>query len=462
MPVRTVPGTDTQYHLINFDEHGVERAEADGSMLSATVCARLSDPAEGVTDVFFSSHGWKGDIPAAIEQYDKWVGAMVASADRTAMQAMRPGFKSMVVGVHWPSLPFGDESLESAAVLGGDDGTGIEAEIESYAASIANTPLAREALRIILTDAHQDDGESEELPEHVRNAYETLAHEAHLPSGSDNPGGAPGDEQGEWNADHIYQQERAVAVEEAAEGEAVEAAPGLLGGGFVSNFLKKAKVNVLRQLSFWKMKDRARQIGEGGVHNLLVQLQHAAPAATRFHLMGHSFGCIVMSATVAGTPSGVPLVRPVDSLFLVQGALSLWSYSPDLPIEPGKAGYFHRILSQGLVRGPIVTTQSNLDTAVKTLYPAAVVVKSQFLLGEEYPRYGGVGMFGLQGLGDVGSNIAMGPVTHAYGFQPKRVYNLESSHVIKKNEGLGSGAHSDIAHPEVAHAMWQAVLNVSS
>ena len=44
-----------------------------------------------------------------------------------------------------------------------------------------------------------------------------------------------------------------------------------------------------------------------------------------------------------------------------------------------------------------------------------------------------------------------------YGFEPGHIYNLEASHVIKNGGGF-SGAHSDIAHPEVAHAMWQAVL----
>jgi len=33
---------------------------------------------EKVTDVFFTSHGWKGDMPAAIEQYDRWVAAMAS------------------------------------------------------------------------------------------------------------------------------------------------------------------------------------------------------------------------------------------------------------------------------------------------------------------------------------------------------------------------------------------------
>ena len=87
----------------------------------------------------------------------------------------------------------------------------------------------------------------------------------------------------------------------------------------------------------------------------------ASRPETRFHLMGHSFGCIVVSATVAGAPRGEKLPRPVDSLFLVQGALSLWSYCPDIPMARGTAGYFNRILEEGLVRGPIVTTRSRFD-----------------------------------------------------------------------------------------------------
>ena len=37
-----------------------------------------------------------------------------------------------------------------------------------------------------------------------------------------------------------------------------------------------------------------------------------------------------------------------------------------------------------------------------------------------------------------------------------RIYNLEASDVIKNGSGP-SAAHSDIAHPEVAHAYWEAV-----
>ena len=82
MPIRSIDGADAQYYLLSFDEHGTERPEANGILLSDVVKNKIADPSEAITDVFFASHGWQGDIPAAIEQYDRWVGEMARSADR--------------------------------------------------------------------------------------------------------------------------------------------------------------------------------------------------------------------------------------------------------------------------------------------------------------------------------------------------------------------------------------------
>ena len=204
------------------------------------------------------------------------------------------------------------------------------------------------------------------------------------------------------------------------------------------------------------MKDRARAFGESGGHALLARLQTAAPRA-RFHLMGHSFGCIVASATVAG-PAGAPdLPRPVDSLFLVQGALSLWSYASDIPYAARQLGCFRRIVEHGLVRGPIVTTRSSHDSAVGRFYPLGAQIRKQLVLGDDLPAYGGIGTFGIQGAkGAV--DMPMGGANFAYGFEAGTIYNLEASEIIK-NGGGASGAHSDIAHPEVAHAFWSAALS---
>ena len=188
----------------------------------------------------------------------------------------------------------------------------------------------------------------------------------------------------------------------------------------------------------------------------MVRLQSAAPKA-QFHLMGHSFGSIVVSATVAGAPASAPLPRPVDSLFLVQGALSLWSYCGAIPYQPGGPGYFHHIIDGHLVKGPIVTTRSKHDSAVGKIYPLGAEFKKQLVLADLPPKYGGVGAFGAQGLGAIAVDMEMQKATYNYGFVPGRVYNLEASKVIK-NGGPPSGAHSDIAHAEVAHAMWSAAL----
>ena len=110
MPIRAVPNTDVTYHLCRYDAHGVERSEK-GAKHSGTVASRVHD--DPITDVILVSHGWSGDIPAAIDQYDRWIAAMLTcTADKEAAEKHRPGFNPLIVGVHWPSLAWGDENLD--------------------------------------------------------------------------------------------------------------------------------------------------------------------------------------------------------------------------------------------------------------------------------------------------------------------------------------------------------------
>jgi hypothetical protein len=444
MPIRQIPGTDLRYYLIAFDENGRERPENDGTMLSGTVRERVADPANPVTDVFFTSHGWKGDIAGAIEQYDSWIG------ETEKLVGNRSAGNPLIVGLHWPSLPWGDEKMPSpggAGVLGPGDAEEptIDEQVEAFASRIADTPRAREALRTILEAAAEDGGAGDELPDDVANAYMELYSESGLASGDINA--PPGADQDEFDPKETFKQVLAADDSDAA------ASPGVLG---IGDRIKEAIVGPLRQLSFYKMKDRGRRFGETGAHELLRELQSAAPAGTRFHLMGHSFGCIVVSATVAGPPGGNPLPRPVNSLFLVQGALSLWSFCNDIPYASGKQGYFSRIVDQDLVDGPIVTTHSVHDKAVGKFYPLGAKLKKQLVLANtEFPEYGGIGAWGAQGLGTIAEDITIQPATFDYGFSAGRVYNIDASSVISKGDGA-SGAHSDIAHPEVANLMLQA------
>jgi hypothetical protein len=476
MPIRQVPGSDIDYFLVLYDKDGNERPETDGSRLSDAIIARLKDGANPVTDVFVCSHGWQGDVPAAIDQYDRWIAAMAGcGADLAAIQAVREGFNPMVIGLHWPSLPWGMETVPAGTALlsVGDDAQ--SADIDALTAQLGNADATRDALSRIVGFAQTATGTT--LPPSILDDYATLFDGSTLRTGS--AGGRPGADQDGFDpqaiVSRIAQQEEAAASAAGAAvavaataaaaatgvpgtaGTAAAATTGLLGIN-LGDKLKDAVLAPLRQLSFWTMKDRARRFGEGGAHALLVAMQEASPRA-HFHLMGHSFGCIVASGMIAGdgATGSVALPRPVDAVMLAQGALSLWSYAGDVPFAPGKPGYFQRILAGDLVRGPIVTTRSKYDTAVGRFYPLGAAVKEQFLLGVGgFPKYGGVGAFGLQGAAGA-IDMTMAAATAPYDFGSARVFNLEASDVIRNGDGL-AGAHGDIAHPEVAHAFWSAAI----
>jgi hypothetical protein len=215
----------------------------------------------------------------------------------------------------------------------------------------------------------------------------------------------------------------------------------------------------LRTLTFWKMKDRARRFGKGGGNALLGALQRAAgDRSVRFHLMGHSFGCIVVSAMLSGPGGNGGDARPVRTLALIQGALSLWSYCDTIP-GVGKTSYLRPVLAGRRVEGVVITTQSEYDTAVGRWYPLAAGVARQvaFQMPGELPRYGAVGCFGVRGRGTEAVDRDMLPPDQAYGFEAGKVYNLASGRYVCDGGGF-SGAHSDIAKPAVAHAVWEAAV----
>lgn len=448
MPVQHVPGRDALYHLVSYDKNGRERRDDPDGIMSQRATAAIRNDA--VTDVFVMSHGWKGDIPAAIEQYDRWITAMLdCAADREEIRALRPGFKALLVGFHWPSLPWGDEELGgdgSFSIAEGDAGgagviPGLEDLVEVYADRIADTPRARAALRTIFQHAMVVPPVVPTLPPEMAEAYSVLDEESGM--GSDGPGAEPGNDREPFDPNAAYA--RAVADTDVQ---------GVSFGGFgLSSVLSP-----LRQLSFWRMKDRARRIGDTAGFSLLEAMMQAVPdgRAVRFHLMGHSFGCIVVTAMVNGPRGAGVLPRTVSSMTLVQGATSLWGFCNRIP-EVGTAGYFWPVIDGKKVSGPILTTASEHDTAVGRLYPlAAGIARQTSFAPGEFPKYGGIGAHGIQGPGVTITDLFIESATYTYGFQKDHVYNLQCSSVI--NEGGGaSGAHSDIAKPQVAHAMWEAV-----
>lgn len=430
MPYQTIEAVDLRYGLINFNDKGIERTDdPEGGVFSRTLLEQAKR--EKPTDIFLYSHGWKGDIPSAIDQYNRWIGAMwKLTADRTAMG---DDFRPMFIGLHWPSQPWGEETVAAAAgtSFGTEEAPVVGALLDAAVQHFGGTEEVRKPLEVIF-HAFEENPAARVLPEEVVAAYEELAGAIGFSAGGgpDAPPdmeGAPLDPQAAVRAERM-----------ANAGQSF----GLFGT------IKQGILAGLRQTSFWLMKHRARTVGEQGMHKFVAQLQQASDA--KIHLMGHSFGCIVVSSILGGPDGKGKLPRPVESAVLVQGAVSLWSYADSIPDANGP-GYFRNVLQSGAVKGPIVTTQSVNDSAVGLAYPAAVGLVGEVAFGENVPlpKFGGVGTWGIQGttVSEKGKLLAE---TDAYSFQPGRIYNLDGSPFIP--------GHSGIDGPQVAHCLWQAAL----
>ena len=447
MPIEQIPGSDLRYYLVAFDGEGRERTDDPAGMMSERVVNTLQD--QPVTDVFIMSHGWRADVPSANRQYAAWIDAMLACTnDLERMRTTRPDFHPLLIGVHWPSEPFGDEELGPGVAFGLDPSLDTQLLVDRYAERLADTPTARAALETII-GATATNPQPASLPNEVEAAYSVLARESGLSqdatgaTSSDNEKGEP------FDAQAIYQ--------------AAQAEPVSFGDTSAGNIA----LLPLRLLSYRKMKDRAKQIGETGGSSLLAAAQRATvEGKTRFHLMGHSFGCIVVSATVAGAGDDETDIRAVNSLVLVQGAMSIWSFTSRIPSMPDRAGAFHRIIRDWRVTGPILTTRSRFDTAVADAYsraslagawvPGGLSDQVSFEPGQQsWPRYAAIGALGLRGEGLEIEDLDLREATQPYSFQPGRIYNLQSSHVIREG-GPPSGAHGDFLKPEVGHAVWEA------
>jgi hypothetical protein len=435
MAFETIPSTDVQYGLISFDADGKERPEQAG-LMSRLLIERAR--ADSITSVFFFCHGWKGDLPAAKEQYGRWIKPFATSEDRKLAPQKFTDFRPLFIGLHWPSLPFGDEELRGGAFGAAGGALAPEMLLQTYLARLGDRPEIRAPLNTIIDEARRN-AAPDELPEHVRQAYFALNDALGLKS--EGVGAPPDADRAEFNPDGAF---------DAANEESPPFGDGVNLGGILGP---------LRQLSYWTMKKRARTVGEGGMHVFLKDLQNATAAKrTRIHLMGHSFGTIVVSGMLGGPDAKGTLPRPVDSVALVQGAVSLWCYAASIPFPNAGSGYFSRILADRKVKGPIVTTRSKHDDAVGKLYPLASRLGGSLSFAANFPEFGAIGAFGLQGLsGNIASDLTMLGAADAYSFEPGKVYNVDGSQFICHKEGV-SGAHSDIAGPEVAHVIWAAAL----
>lgn len=313
----------------------------------------------------------------------------------------------------------GDEEIGSASFATGG-GTSPETLVRLSAERLGGGEARQAAVRTIV-DAALDDAAPVTLPPRVREAYAFLdAADPDLPGEHDR---AP------FDAEQLYQ--GCLMEDEASFGD-------FSLGGLLAP---------LRVLTFWKMKKRARVFGESGAAGLVRDLRQAAPRA-RIHLMGHSFGCIVVSAAVLRADG------PVATMALVQGAMSLWSFCAEIPGERGRGGYFRSVVADRRVTGPVLVTTSPFDRAVGRFYPLGAWSANHVDFGpEELPRYGAIGAHGVRGPGV--EVVDHADVRTAGELTPGRVHNIDARTIVATGDGI-AGAHNDICHPELGRLIWRA------
>lgn len=354
------------------------------------------------SDVFVFSHGWKNNFSDASALYTEVVTQMTLVAD--AQHGLRlDGFRPLCLGVIWPSKAWDEEdsTLESVA------------EVLSPALA-SDAGFRHDALRVtgFLLQDRLDGQDAADFRALLRRHADRPA----LP------------------------EDESVFEPEVPESEL----EGVVPAGVSAR-------SAFRIFTYWQMKKRAGVVGQTGVRAALRAVQEAFPGV-RMHLVGHSFGCKVMLAAVAGP--GEPPPAPVQSLVLLQGAVSAEAMAEQVPGTDSPGGY-RAAVSAGRVDGPIVATFSRHDQACGRAYPLGSRVAGH--VGElewGFDRYLALGAVGPRGLGaSQRQSVSMLDVGQPYGFDGHGVWGVDGG----SPPGEFIYGHSDIRTAQVAWLIWSAV-----
>lgn|SRR5574340_1218256 len=195
------------------------------------------------------------------------------------------------------------------------------------------------------------------------------------------------------------------------------------------------------------MKDRAGVVGAAGVGPLLRSMLDATTTATRFHLIGHSYGARVLLNAVA-RPTGPALPRAVTSMLLLQPAINHLCFST---LRDGRVGGYRPALA--LVEHPILSTFSSHDFPLRHTFHIALQRakdRAEVAIAADEPPNQYVALGGWGPRGDVGF--------HEVGIKdPGQPYELGDGapEVWAVNGSRTIGGHGDIVNDSTAWALFE-------
>jgi len=421
------------------------------SQLEAVLDLIAKPAANGVTDLFVISHGWNNDIAEAEDLYSRLFSAVdaVLARNSAACDEVRAR-RAAVVGILWPSKKFDEASLTAggAASMGAKEASALTDSLDLLSGFIG-TPGAKRSLARARALAPVLASSLDARDEFVRIVRAFMPHDVNV----EEP--VIPDDLFTLDGDQLLQRlSRAGHDSTAAGARRATSSGGAAGlGDWIGKAVDGAK-GLVNLVTYYQMKNRAGVVGERGAYDMLRQIRAARPAdgndSLRLHLIGHSFGCRLVTAATAGPATAPPL--PIDSLTLLQAAFSHYGFAQ--AYDGTHDGYFRRVVTDpARVRGPIVITFTAKDKAVGLAYPIASRIARQIAaaLGDANDPYGGLGRNGAQKTPGA-QTVTLGKVGSVYTFAARGIYNLDANAVI--------AGHSDLAHAEVAYAIVSAAAAV--
>jgi hypothetical protein len=410
---------------------------------------------QGTTDVIVASHGWNNTEEQAERLYTELFTNFAAVAPDQLQNK-----KIAIVGVIWPSKRFTDvvdaAVAEQARGGGAGFGTSSTAADETIKAKldVIATMFDKKAVKKIAAAKKQigklesDLAARRKFVDELRSLLdESAAHE-------------------EDNSRLFFKLDGSVMLEKLKMPTPLVSSGGGGGGGAASldthrtatpaggaaglgdifSGIKSGAIRFLNYLAYYEMKKRAGTVGQKSVGPMLDRL---ADSVQRIHLVGHSFGCRVLTAAAAASTTD-----KLQSMSLLQAAFSHNGFSKSMN------GFFRSVVDNQRIKGPILITYTPNDRAVGIAYPVASrlagTVASAF--GDANDKFGGLGRNGAQKMepGEVVQGVdRLLAVGGSYDWQSGRFHNLEGSKYIV--DPTGRDAHGFVTGKEVAWAISRAM-----
>lgn len=418
------------------------------------------------TDLFVISHGWNNNMDEAKDLYSR-LTAQIAAQVQAAPSLQGRTFA--VCGVLWPSKKFEDKDLIPSGAASLNDAV-TDDKVQQRVSDLRDL-LAANGWPMQHSDAELqgkfsqllsavDDWEDD--PSSRRQVVGTIR--ALLPKGSAdtedasnlffklNPDALIENLKRSLNPPPVTPGTNAASLDPFAtsSGGGVGGAASfrdVLGG------INGALLHFLNYTTYYVMKARAGDVGVKGVAPLIQKIREACPDI-RLHLIGHSFGCRVVTSAVNALPADAKF-RP-STMALLQGAFSHNSFAANFDGN-NNDGAFRQVVAQKKVTGPIIITHTRNDKAVGIAYPIASRIAGQVAaaLGDENDIYGGLGSNGAQ-TAETTRERVVGTLLNpgsAYPFSGAgscgHLYNLKADQFIS--------GHSDIVSAAVGYAITVAI-----